>query len=225
MVSPELERSSSSPSARISELSTEGADGCVLRVRLSDGSLFLLDNHVSWADRLCINLTVGEDTIPSLEALQNADEAYRCRRRALDLLARAEQCRYGLSLKLAKRGFSVSSVKNALDRLEAVGLLDDTRFAESWVRSRLRLKPEGPAKLKSSLAAKGISSARAAAAVQIVLEELGDEDSSEALERAYEKLARRPSMTSRKLTAALIRRGFSPGRVMARIRQGEVGKD
>lgn len=215
MVSPEQGRSSSSPNVKVSELKREGTDGSVLRVRLDNGSLFLLDaDHPA-----AIRLSVGTDMDESLFAdLESASETYRCRRKALDLLARSEQCRRGLAVKLSKKGFSREAVSSALDRLVSAGFLDDRRFSEAWVRSRLRNRPEGPSRLRGALMSKGIGGSVAREAVESVLEELGDDEAEDAMERAWDKLSRRSGITDEKLLAALVRRGFPVSRVRALIR-------
>ncbi len=57
---------------------------------------------------------------------------------ALRALARREHCRRELEAKLAARGFEREEIDRALDALEAEGLLSDFRFAESFLRARLR---------------------------------------------------------------------------------------
>ena len=154
-----------------------------------------------------------------LADLESASESYRCRRKALDLLARSEQCRRGLAVKLSKKGFSREAVSSALDRLVSAGFLDDRRFAEAWVRSRLRSRPEGPSRLRGALMSRGIGGSVAREAVETVLEELGDDEAEEAMERAWDKLSRRSGITDEKLLAALVRRGFQVSRVRALIRR------
>lgn len=214
MVSPELERSSSSQSARISSLSKEGADGSVLRVHLEDGSLFLF-NAFSEPALLAAaeEYLLSKESVPEhlLTAFKTADSSYACRCKAMNLLARAEQCRKGLTAKLAKKGFSQDVILKTLGKLESLGYLDDSRYAEAWTRSRLRSRPEGRSRLIGGLMAKGIASGTAKAAVEAVLAESGSpqETEREALERALEKLLRRSGMTEEKLLIALQRRGFS----------------
>jgi len=61
--------------------------------------------------------------------------------RAVALLARREHSRAELARKLARRQDDTSDpaeVKSALDRLEALGLLSDERFAAALVRHRSR---------------------------------------------------------------------------------------
>jgi len=222
MVSPEQGRSSSSPNVRVSELKREGTDGSVLRVQLDDGSLFLLDASHPAALRLSAGLLL--DAV-LLEELESASEYFNCKRKALSLLARAEQCRWGLTAKLSKKGYSRDAVSASLDELASAGLLDDRRFAESWVRSRLRSRPEGPSRLRGGLMARGVDSSTARDAVKAVFEELGDEDAEDTLHRAFEKLSRRQGITEEKLIMALVRRGFRIGDIRNLIRDKSVESD
>ncbi|MCG8452870.1 MAG: recombination regulator RecX [Spirochaetales bacterium] len=185
-------------------------------MRLENGSLFSLDANHPLASRLEVGMSLEDE---ELDSLQMADELRRCRQRAIDLLARREHCRKELHLKLRKRGFSQPAIHDSLDALVVRGWLDDARFAESWTHSRLRSRPEGATKLCAALVAKGVSAPVAREAVHEVLEQRGDEDGMESLRRAWEKLSRRSSMTDEKLKAALIRRGFSPGRVVHFLRE------
>ncbi|MDF1567159.1 MAG: regulatory protein RecX [Spirochaetaceae bacterium] len=209
MVSPEHERSSNSPNARVSELKREGADGSVLRVHLDDGSLFVFsDDHP--AAEIVLSLRDSPDPIDEsvIERMAEAAEMYACRRKALDLLARAEQCRKGLYSKLTRKGFSQFAINQAVDSLETAGLLDDRRFAEVWARARLRIRPEGPSKLIGTLMSKGVSGSTAGKAVETVFQEAGEDAVDDALERALTKLTRRTGMDEKKLISALMRRGF-----------------
>lgn len=210
MVSPEQERSSNSPNVRIAELTREGADGSVLRVRLDDGSFFVFgDDHP--VAGIILSLRDSPDPIGEsvMEAMAEAAEIYACRRKALDLLARAEQCRKGLYLKLTRKNFSPFAANQAVDSLEAAGLLDDRRFAEAWARARLRSRPEGPSKLIGALMSKGISGHIASDAVEAVFQEAGETAVDDALNRALTKLSRRSGTNEKKLISALMRRGFS----------------
>jgi len=216
MVSPEHGRNSNSPNVKVSELKREGTDGSVLRVRLDDGSLFLLDAGLPPSSLLSVGLEVDEDL---LILLASAADLFGCRRKALSLLARAEQCRRGLTVKLLKKGYSREAVVSSLDWLVSAGLLDDRRFAEAWARSRLRGQPEGPSRLRAALMAKGIASDVARGAVESVFEELGDEEADGVLERAWEKISRRPGISEDKLINALVRRGFQFNKIRALLNE------
>ena len=78
-----------------------------------------------------------------------------CRRRALDLLARREHARLELEQKLGERGFPTATVADVLDALERDGLLDEQRFAEAFVRSRIG-KGQGPVRIRAELGRRGV---------------------------------------------------------------------
>ena len=84
-----------------------------------------------------------------------ADETARALRKAVELCARAEQSRGGLSLKLAQRGFSRKAANAALETLAERGIVDDRRYAALWARHRAERKGEGPATIAAELRARG----------------------------------------------------------------------
>jgi SOS response regulatory protein OraA/RecX len=59
----------------------------------------------------------------------------------------------------------------ALDRLESEGLLSDLRYAETWMRQRIRRHPEGPRSLAAALAARGVSRDASREALAAVFDE------------------------------------------------------
>ena len=89
-----------------------------------------------------------------------ADDDKTCRRRAMDLLARREHTRLELERKLADREFDSIVIGDVLDRLQEDGLLDEDRFIESFVRTRVG-KGHGPARIQAELGQRGIDSGRA----------------------------------------------------------------
>jgi regulatory protein len=83
-----------------------------------------------------------------------------CTRTALDLLTRREHSRRELTRKLAARGYPDDIVTLALDELERTGALANSRFADSFVRSRIA-KGQGPQRIRAELAQRGIDAAAA----------------------------------------------------------------
>lgn len=81
-----------------------------------------------------------------------------CKRVALDLLARREHSRLELEQKLAARGALPDQVAAVLDALERTGLLASSRFAESFIRSRVA-KGQGPLRIRAELAQRGLNDA------------------------------------------------------------------
>jgi hypothetical protein len=112
-------------------------------------------------------------------------------RKALDLLARAEQCRKGLCSKLTRKGFSQFAVNLAVDSLENAGLLDDRRFAEAWARARLRSRPGRPIKADRCADEQRYLRQHRRRRRRNGFQESGEGAVDEVLERALTKLTRR----------------------------------
>jgi regulatory protein len=87
-------------------------------------------------------------------------DAPACTRAALELLARREHSRRELTRKLAARGFPDHVVTPVLDELERTGALANSRFTETFVRSRIA-KGQGPQRIRAELAQRGIADAAA----------------------------------------------------------------
>jgi regulatory protein len=61
--------------------------------------------------------------------------------------------------RLTRTGYRGELVEGAIERLVALGILDDRAFAEAWVASRDRAHPRGERALRQELALKGIDRA------------------------------------------------------------------
>ena len=81
---------------------------------------------------------------------------YKAEEISLKLIARAEQNSVGLMTKLEKKGFKTDVIRAVVSGLLERGLLNDERYAELWLRSRLKKKAQSPAWLLASLRKKGI---------------------------------------------------------------------
>ena len=77
---------------------------------------------------------------------------YACR-----YLANREHSRKELRDKLARKGLPQGVIAEALESLEAEGLVSDLRFAEAFTRSRIN-RLNGPLKIRSELLKRGVES-------------------------------------------------------------------
>jgi regulatory protein len=132
----------------------------------------------------------------------------RARGIALSLLARSEHSRFLLDRKLRQRDLGPESIGPVLDDLETTGALSDTRFAQSWVRSRIGSHPEGRSHLVAGLRERGVSETDARSAVEQVLEE-NDLSMADVARSFVERLTRRKSVPRDALATKLYRRGFA----------------
>lgn len=138
--------------------------------------------------------------------LRNKLLGYRCRQKAMDLLAMREHSRKELELKLLRKEFPKDIVARELQRLEDDGLLSDQRFSEQFIASRQRRNPEGPALLIRRLMQRGVERSIAEHAVYRWFDD--EENVFDAISRAAGKLLRKGNDHSY-LSEQLRRKGFS----------------
>ena len=83
------------------------------------------------------------------------DTPVAVRRAAMDLLAQREHGRAELARKLRRRGAPPELIDSALDRLAEEGLLDESRYLESFIAARARAG-YGPLRIREELAQRGL---------------------------------------------------------------------
>lgn len=128
----------------------------------------------------------------------------------LRLLTARSRTRAELEAQLAKRGYPGDVSSRVLDRLAAVGLVDDVDFAEQWVHSRRANAAKGKRALATELRTKGVDN-DVITAVLDAIKPAAERDRAEQLVRA--RLRREnlddDARVTRRLVAMLARRGYS----------------
>ena len=129
----------------------------------------------------------------------------------LRLLTVRARTRAELAGHLTKRGFPDDAADAVLNRLEAVGLIDDEDFAEQWVRSRQANAGKGKRALAAELRTKGVEAELIAGVLDGI--DAGAERSR--AEQLVERRLRREVLGGddakvvRRLVGMLARRGYS----------------
>ncbi len=136
--------------------------------------------------------------------------------RALNSLAHGRRTRRELEIRLRRIQPDAALIAEALDRLEANGILSDVEVARAEASARLR-RGEAPARVRQNLRRKGIDARGTDAAIVEAIETDGFDEHSACRQQA-EKRARalaslEPEVARRRLTAYLLRRGFGGGSV------------
>ncbi len=133
----------------------------------------------------------------------------------LRLLTARSRTRAELSAQLAKRGYPDDVSDRVLDRLVAVGLVDDTDFAQQWVSSRRANAGKSRRALAAELHTKGVDNEVITAALAGI-DAGAERDRAEQLVRS--RLRRETTLAQdskddarvgRRLVAMLARRGYS----------------
>ncbi|NQT23147.1 MAG: regulatory protein RecX [Candidatus Omnitrophica bacterium] len=87
-------------------------------------------------------------------ANNDIEKAEKYAQRLLRVRQRSEN---ELNTRLGRKGFDNRTIANLIDQFKEKGLLDDVKFARSWVNSRMKLNPKGALALRHELIEKGIS--------------------------------------------------------------------
>jgi regulatory protein len=191
-----------------------GAGADIQRIELSDGSLFSFKTcylpPVFFEDSGYVPGT--EISTGEAEAFRFAAACLRAEKAALGLVARAEQCVFGLSRKLERKGHAAACVRAVLARLAELEIVDDRRFARLWVQSRLAQRTDTPRKLLIGLRGRGIARDDAAQALK---QALHFEAETALLGRYVEKNRLIPAPDARASVAVSLKyqlkyEGFSP---------------
>ncbi|MDX1992092.1 MAG: RecX family transcriptional regulator [bacterium] len=142
-----------------------------------------------------------------IASLKGDDDVVRAVERALRFLGYRPRSIAEVRRNLQEHDTPESVIETALERLIAMGYLDDEAFVRFWVENRTAFKPLGPKALRYELRQKGIADS----IIQAALETLDAEDS--AYRAAHPRAVRLRGLTRRefqhKLSAFLQRRGFS----------------
>lgn len=157
---------------------------------------------------LVVGREIPERVLARLQELADLEAAHRAAQRAI---ARRAHARFDLRRRLLQKQHPPAAVDAALDRLAAVGLIDDARFARDYAAAKAR-RGRGPARLARDLQAQGVDRRVAEQAVRAALAE-GNVDPVEPIRAIVEQRARQLAglpapVRKRRLAAFLARRGF-----------------
>ena len=152
-----------------------------------------------------------------IDALRGEDDVLRAVDRAAHFLGARPRSESEVRRNLHEKEVAPPIIDAAIERLYALGYLDDRAFAAFWVQDRSTFKPASPKALRFELRQKGIADA-------VIAEVLAEVDANDAALRAARgQLRRYRGSTQRdfktKLAGFLQRRGFSYGDVRAVLQQ------
>lgn len=108
---------------------------------------------------------------------------------------------------LAGKDIPPAVVEAAIERLTAMGYLDDAAFARFWVQNRREFKPVSPRALRVELRQKGVADA----VISEALDNLDGDDLAYRAAASQARKLRRPTRPQfrKKISDLLLRRGFS----------------
>jgi regulatory protein len=205
----------------------KGTEGKGAKLRLSDGSSFFISDltAASLKEGSSVDDSLIQSLMPYKLFLNLIDRAYK-------ILSIRDHSLKEITRKLNRRTDFHYAVPYVLSILDERGFIDDVRFAESWLRNRLRRNPRGYPVLMGQLRQKGVSAEAAEEAFRRLAEEDSDGDGSEgrgklldrAAMRAVEKMLRNnPGIGREKIIKRMKYRGFGYPRICRSIEKFQEG--
>jgi regulatory protein len=143
-----------------------------------------------------------------IEELVRKDTSEVAFQKAIKLLNYRPRTGHEIRQKLQQKGFEPGQIEQVMERLISANLIQDEKFAASWLESRNQFCPSSQRVLRYELRSKGIED-------EIIEEALkGSAEDLELAQRAAQKMVRRLTNLDwqefrKKLSAFLARRGFS----------------
>ncbi len=190
------------------------------RVGSNRFNIFLDDAYsftLSDLDLSMSGLRVGQElaTTEVEQYAQNAKEA-KAYALALRYLGVRVRSRRELSEYLTRKNCGQDEIEAALERLEGLGLIDDSAFAAAWIADRLAVRPRSRMRLAQELGAKGV----ARDIIDLALEDIEPERELETLKSVIERKRRTNGYEDdKKLVAYLQRQGYRWGLIKEAMEQ------
>ncbi|GIM47880.1 hypothetical protein DNHGIG_34290 [Collibacillus ludicampi] len=153
-----------------------------------------------------------------LDALRAEEQLGFAKDLAIKYLAARPRSAYQLRVYLVRKGFSEAVIQQVFQFLSEYGYVDDKRYAEGFVRSRLQDRPRSERMLRFELQQKGIADE----VIDEVLASACVDDQKTALALARARLAKMRDVDERVLTrrlgSFLARRGYRMGTIQEILR-------
>lgn len=185
-----------------------------LNVHVDGAFRFALAAEIVLAEHLRVGDEVSETRIAELEG---SDAAWKAREAALVLLAFRPRTAAELRRRLREKGYAPEVADACVERLGELGMVDDSSFAEMFVRDRVRLRPKGKRILAQELRVRGVEGETAQAAIEEVMERENATETDlarQAAARWRPRTGEDPQSARRRLYAFLARRGFGADAIM-----------
>jgi regulatory protein len=163
---------------------------------------FSLSADALLAERLVTGQELGTEQLTAYKKLSADDKAYGL---ALNYIVRRQRSHFELLDYFRRKEYDDDLQQQIMEKLERLGLVDDEKFAEAWVRNRRLLKPVSKRRLVQELRQKRIS--------DDIIERVLTEDETDERTVLRELIVRRRRQSKYqddlKLMQYLARQGFS----------------
>jgi regulatory protein len=145
-----------------------------------------------------------EITAEQISSIREFEKLTEAKEKVRNYISYRERSKKEITNYLASKDIQEELAKKVLDDFEKTELVDDKRFALSWIKNRNKFNPKGNFALKMELKGKGVDEAE----IENLLESVDEkENARKALEKAIKKYGKKGS-SKKKIVEYLLRRGF-----------------
>lgn len=96
----------------------------------------------------------------SMDIISYTDRLIQAKKKALNILAYADNNKKSLSMKLHRAGFDRDIVELVCDEMVELGYINESRQLERLILNEANIKLRGPARITAALGAKGFSTSQ-----------------------------------------------------------------
>ncbi len=210
------------PEGAISSLEADPRRGASVRIQVAGHPYCTIPAEIAAAERLRVGDLIDDARHERLSRAADAEAAFRTALRSLEARSYA---RGDLARRLVRKGHPRVAVDCAMERAQALGLLDDAAFARGYVETR-STRGRGPVRLTRDLMAMGVERSVIDGAIASHWPD-GLEGAELPLalvrRRAAQLAGLPPAVRRRRLLAFLARRGYSGRTVSAVVAEAVAG--
>lgn len=146
-----------------------------VNIYLNDNFAFGIDLNIMIKYSLANNMELEEEFI---DEILKAEEEINVYNYALSVLSRQAKSEKQLRNKMKEKGYDLQFIDNAIIKLKQQKFLDDERYSEMLINSKINVSKYGKRKIKEALYDKGINK-------EIIEEKLNLLSDENEIERAY----------------------------------------
>jgi regulatory protein len=181
-------------------------------VFVDDAAAFRVSESVLTKSALFSGKSIDQETI---DRIVLADARERAHQMAVSFISYRPRSSKEVTDKLTRMGFAVDLVREEVEQLRELMLLNDLEFARMFIRDKLRGKPMGRALLRRKLLDKGISFQATERVLKEYVTDETEQEAAKALAARKLRMSRtrfanlEPAVRQKRLVDYLLNRGFS----------------
>ncbi|QQK75570.1 recombination regulator RecX [Salicibibacter cibarius] len=212
---------------KISRITTQKKDAHRYNLYIEDGQgeRFACGVH----ENILVRWELAKDkeiTAAELDEIIQDDNVEKANKKALHFLAKRMRTETEVRDKLQNEAIPSEHIEPVVERMKAIGYINDKEYAHTYVRTMMSTTDKGPGSMRRYLQEKGVNDL----AITGALEQYDEEKQIDVILKVIEKKEKTTSkdsltMKKKKLTEALLRKGFKQSTVAVAFEAHDFSRD